>query len=432
MPFLTGIHRQLASKISHFVEISLSLLILAFFLSASTQLAADRSAKVRAFTRNIEFDYVGWTLNALWVKLNELALGSDNYLSGNARHETVLQYLMLVTRIQQGENRLNEIYGDPNIADKEAVLQPVRKQLEDLRLQRDRLAPVAEAILQSQVSDVASSLGLTLGGQPIPPVLFHSTSPPWALIVSPRNVIRQDEDISLLPETTVDIQAALEEKVDSALNVSSLVVGIGGVGVYPTMVDETSDLNWLSEVISHEWTHNFLELRPLGVSYMNSPELRIMNETAASISGKEIGRVVLERYYPELVPPPAPAAAPSSEETTETPAPPAFDFNHEMHITRVNVDKLLTDGKIDEAEQYMEARRVMFWNQGYHFLRKLNQAYFAFYGAYADQPGGAAGEDPVGAAVRKLRSQSSTLSEFLNRISWMSSFEQLQKAVEGK
>ena len=42
----------------------------------------------------------------------------------------------------------------------------------------------------------------------------------------------------------------------------------------------------------------------------------------------------------------------------------------------------------------MEARREIFWQNGYA-IRKLNQAYFAFYGAYADIPGGPAGEDPV-------------------------------------
>jgi hypothetical protein len=80
----------------------------------------------------------------------------------------------------------------------------------------------------------------------------------------------------------------------------------------------------------------------------------------------------------------------------------------------------------------MESRRRVFWEHGFHSLRKINQAYFAFYGAYADEPGGAAGstEDPVGSAVRALRAQSSSLEIFLNRISWMSSFEQLQQAVE--
>ena len=76
----------------------------------------------------------------------------------------------------------------------------------------------------------------------------------------------------------------------------------------------------------------------------------------------------------------------------------------------------------------MEERRELFWENGYQ-IRKLNQAYFAFYGAYADEPGGAAGEDPVGAAVRQLRAQSLSLAHFIKRIAWMSSYEQLQRAV---
>ena len=94
----------------------------------------------------------------------------------------------------------------------------------------------------------------------------------------------------------------------------------------------------------------------------------------------------------------------------------------------MTADALLAEGKIDEAEAYMEARRIVFVKQGY-LIRKLNQAYFAFYGAYADSPGGAAGEDPVGPAVRALREQSDSLADFVNTISWMTNFEQLQKAV---
>jgi len=99
-----------------------------------------------------------------------------------------------------------------------------------------------------------------------------------------------------------------------------------------------------------------------------------------------------------------------------------------MHTTRVTVDALLADGKVDEAEAYMETRRRLFWNNGY-LIRRLNQAYFAFHGAYADSPGGAAGEDPVGPAVRALRANSPNLAAFVNRISWMTSFDQLTEAV---
>jgi hypothetical protein len=99
-----------------------------------------------------------------------------------------------------------------------------------------------------------------------------------------------------------------------------------------------------------------------------------------------------------------------------------------MQTTRVHVDELLAAGRIEEAEQYMQERQQIFLRNGY-LIRKLNQAYFAFYGAYADVPGGAAGEDPVGPAVRALREQSASLADFVNKISWMSSFEELQQAV---
>jgi hypothetical protein len=194
---------------------------------------------------------------------------------------------------------------------------------------------------------------------------------------------------------------------------------------------ETSNINWLAEVVSHEWVHNFLTLRPLGANYSTSPELRIINETVANLAEKEIGSAVIQRFYPTFVPKPTPPSTNNNEEGTPSTEPPPFDFRAEMHETRLMTDILLAEGKIDEAEAYMESRRQMFWDHGYH-IRKLNQAYFAFYGAYADQPGGPAGstEDPIGDAVRKLRAQSTSLASFLNRISWLWSVEQLYDAVE--
>ena len=100
-----------------------------------------------------------------------------------------------------------------------------------------------------------------------------------------------------------------------------------------------------------------------------------------------------------------------------------------MRETRVTTDELLAQGKIEEAEAYMEERRQVFWQNGY-LLRKLNQAYFAFHGAYADVPGGAAGEDPVVPAVRSLREQSDSLADFINAIGQMTSFQELQRAIQ--
>jgi len=410
------------------IRLAILVIITALLVPSSALSARDQQERVRAFTRDLEFDYVSWTLKAWGVKINQSALGTSQYLPADTRRQVVLDYLDLVRQIRQTEGELNAIFSNPEIEDPEVAAAPVLEALERLNDQRNTLGPLAESVIQSQISATVAELELTVGGQPVPAVLYRTTPLPTALIVSPRDIIRQDKNISLQPDLRVDLRAELENKVDQELNVSSLVVDVGGIGVYPTMVMQTSNLDFMTEVVAHEWIHNFLTLRPLGMNYMSSPELRTMNETAASIAGREIGRAVLERYYPDQVPPPPPPLPP---ETSEPITPPAFDFRAEMRETRVTVDELLEQGKIEEAEAYMEERRLFFREHGY-IIRKLNQAYFAFHGAYADQPGGAAGEDPVGAAVRQLRENSPSLAAFLNRISWMTSFEQLKEVVEKK
>lgn len=404
------------------------LLLTVVILQRSLVPPASSLERIRVFTRQIEFDYVSWTFNALFLKGKQVALDISLFISEEKQVQLVKDYIQLVKDIQQTEAEIKKIYSDPAILEPELSAKDPLDRLNRLREKDRQLAPVAEAILQLQVSTVLAEQGLTLAGQPIPPVLYHVTPLPMALIVSPRNIIRQDADISLLPDLTLDQITTLEKSVENQQNVSALVVPIGGIGIYPTMVMRTADLPWLVEVISHEWVHNFLTLRPLGIRYGASPELRTMNETTASIGGKEISRAVIARYYPEYLPPPEEEEKAPSSPPAEPKTPPPFDFRKEMHITRVAVDRLLAEGKNETAEQYMELRRRFFWDNGYQ-IRRLNQAYFAFYGAYADEPGGAAGSDPVGPAVRALREQSPSLAQFLNRISWMTSFEHLKAAI---
>jgi hypothetical protein len=409
--------------------LTIIIIISTVMLGASVVSPSDPLERIRAFTRGIEFDYVSWTLNSLGIKMGEIALGTANYLPLEEQSSVVITTLDLIREINQVEAQLNDIYADPNIGDADTASLELRNKLNDLKKRREKLEPLAEAILQDQVNEIAAQAGLDIGGQALPPVLYHTTPPPDALITSPRDVIRQDQNISISPDISVDEMEALENKVDKALNVSSLVVGIGGIGLYPTMVMETTDINLLANVVAHEWIHNYLTIHPLGFSYLNSPELRTMNETVASIAGNELGKALIAKYYPEYLPPEPPATeATIGSEQPSPPSPPLFNFNKEMNLTRVTTDRLLAEGKIDQAESYMEMRRRFLWDHGYH-IRKLNQAYFAFYGAYADQPGGAAGEDPVGAAVRSLRDKSPTLKDFVNRIAWMWNYDQLVKAV---
>jgi hypothetical protein len=229
---------------------------------------------------------------------------------------------------------------------------------------------------------------------------------------------------------TVDQMERLELSIDQAMNVSSVIEPLGGLAVYPAMLIETGYPPHVFEITAHEWMHHYLTFYPLGLSFGATPELYTMNETVASIVGKEIGWAVLNRYYPKHAGA-RPDWTPQPIQTVMQPVagePPIFNFRVEMRETRSRVDELLAAGEIEEAERYMEERRVLFVANGYQ-IRKLNQAYFAFHGSYADEPG-AAGSDPVGPALRELRYYSPSLRDFVLRVRGMTSFEQLQAGLE--
>ena len=70
----------------------------------------------------------------------------------------------------------------------------------------------------------------------------------------------------------------------------------------------------------------------------------------------------------------------------------------------------------------MEEGRQALVAEGYN-IRKLNQAYFAFHGTYADAP---ASTSPIGDELRLLRQRSSSIGEFLRRVSSIKSYEELK------
>jgi hypothetical protein len=402
--------------------------LLALLCCGSIPKPLDSAERAHYFTAPYEFDYVPWTLDALLLKTGENGLGIPFHLSEDIQQRVVLEYFNLARQVETVEWSIEQIYANPAITNPDEAAAAKIQRYKELQSGLDELAPLVEEILQSQVAKTFAEEGIDLGGQSIPPVLFHTTPLPKALILSPRGRIQQDANISLLAELPLDQIEQLENKVAKSLDVSVLIVDIGGVGVYPTMVQRSSNLAWVIQTIAHEWTHNYLTLHPLGLNYETNNELRTMNETTATIVGEEIAQKVLANYYPQwqagLLPNHTGKLASVNPSQVEEP----FDFSAEMNTTRVEVDKLLAENRITEAETYMETRRQLFVEHGY-YIRKLNQAYFAFYGGYAAEPGGAAGEDPVGPAVRALRSQSISLAQFLKQISWMSSFTQLQEKI---
>lgn len=408
---------------------ALLIVILTALIGGSAMLFLSPQAQTRRFTRPVEFNFLDWTVYAALSKLGQWSLGATNYLVEPQRSELVESYLKELGETQRLQAQLEELYGSPEQDDITALRNQVRDEWMAMQTSVRRMRPVVESVLQEDVGVILQDEGFELAGTPFPPVLMQFTPLPSALIVSPRDTIRQDANITLQVGLTIDDKVQLEQRVEDALDVSALVVSIGGMGTYPTMIQQSTALSWVIEVIAHEWTHNYLSLHPLGLNYTATPELRTMNETTASLMGVEFSRQVLGTTYPQYLPSEQPQqeADVEPQDVEENP----FDFRAEMRTTRLRVDELLAEGKVEAAEEYMEARRVFFWEHGYR-IRRLNQAYFAFHGAYADEPGGAAGDDPVGSAVRTLWEDVASAPEFLRLMAGLDSYAGLQDLLQSR
>jgi len=237
------------------------------------------------------------------------------------------------------------------------------------------------------------------------------------------NILRHQVEEMLIEEGIAFDLPLLGKRLFPPVEVSSLVVPTGGMGSYPPIIPETSPLPSVIGGVIHEWVHNYLYFYPLGQHYNDSQELITMNETVASLVEEELSLLLEERYYPEIYA----QRIEASREAEERVEPRGFDFNAFMRETRLKVDELLAVGKVEEAEAYMEERRKGLVEKGY-YIRKLNQAYFAFYGSYATAP---TSVSPIGGQLKEMRERSPTLAHFLRAVAQMRSYQDLLDRLAG-
>lgn len=380
-------------------------------------------------TRWDEFNYVSWVVSALIDKFSNATLGLERFIDNEKQAEIVLDYLDQVGKVETLETQLDELNFDPTLDEKTGAVAVVYGQLQEETERMHQYGQIAESILQNQTERTLIEIGFGVGGQLLPPLLFKITDLPLNLIISPRENISTLRSISLTPGMDAMEKERLEDAIFMQYKLSALVEPVGGVGAYPTMVMRTRDINWLTDVIAHEWFHNYLSFFPLGVRYFENDTIRSINETTANLAGKEVGRRVMIRFYPAYV---SLYYLPGRDPATVLPEgrQQAFNFRKQMRETRLVVDYLLSIGQTERAESYMEERRNFFWQNGYR-IRKINQAYFAFYGSYNDTPGGgAAGDDPIGPAIQQLRKSFSSLKGFIDNIKQIKSFEELMTELE--
>ena len=294
----------------------------------------------------------------------------------------------------------------PETAVSRAVL---RRQQASLRARSDHLRPGVEETLESALADTLKSMGFQAWTGPFPPVDTVLTGSPTILVTSPRNRIERKDTVTLRTGMTGEQRDRIEAHVEDQTDLSAVVLNTGGIALYPSIAIPHAGLDFALEVAAHEWVHHWLWFRPLGRRYFQGGDLTTMNETVANIAGREIGEMArkrLDRHAPSL---PGTHDPPVTVGDSSDALPP-YNFQEEMRATRIRVDELLAAGQVDQAESYMEERRREFVAHGYR-LRRLNQAYFAFHGTYADT--GAAGVNVVGQQIQELRRRSPTLADFL-------------------
>ena len=300
----------------------------------------------------------------------------------------------------------------------------LQAEAEALESRRAEIAPDVEETLEAVISQTVDDLGIIdrLGPVRWPPVDFTFESNGLLLVQSPRDEIVRLGDFLLEPDVDLLQQIALEEEVESLdPNISALVVRIGGVATYPAQVTPDASLHDLLRIASHEWLHHWLFFRPLGRAWFAGGELTSVNETVANIASEEISDRALERLTGEVFVR-EPWQPPQISERVE-PDPDVFDFQREMRGTRTRLEELLTAGAVAEAEAYLEERRLVFVERGYN-IRKLNTAWFAFHGTYADGP---ASISPLEGQIRSIRADSANLAEFLDRVAVISKEGELEK-----
>ncbi len=402
-------------------------LTVALVLALGDGILRDVTLRDRAVTlaQDALFDYVGWEIDALWKKARQELLSVHPYLDEETRQQIARNYLDTLRQARALERQIEAIYTDSGVSDPAAESAALAAERDRLRARLADDQPLAEGIIEGQVSSVLADAGFATLGQVLPPVSMHFSESPTLLVVSPRDRIEMVVDLGLDP-LTVEQREALEREIDAALDVSSLIVPLGGISLYPSMIVETDTLARAFEVTAHEWAHHYLMAFPLGLEYTLHPETRIINETVATFFGRAVAERVMARYYPDVPAPQYPSfLAPAASDATPTEA--AFDYGRALNETRTTVDRLLARGQIAAAEQYMERQRQEFVANGY-MIRKLNQAYFAFHGGYQGAPG-AGGSDPIGPAVEELLALSPDLDAFLTTVRTITTRDDLLTAL---
>jgi len=398
-------------------------LFLVVSLSGSCAPARSFDSQLGSIVKPYGFSIARWEFQTMRDGIKQLVLDKKREVSGELAE--VVEYFSLVERIKALRPAIEAI----NCGDSQGDLISLEAELNELEGQREDLEEKVERMIEEQIRQTLAQQGIfnpvdnyIAPKASFPPLNFKLDRPPHLLVISPRDRIESIREVTLQQSIGLEEIEDIEVRIDE-LGVSSLVVGLGGFGgTYPTFVTNDASLRFTINTAAEEWLHQYMVFKPLGFLYLldltglsRNYEIATMNETVAGIVSKEIGAIVYKNYYSGY----------DSADIQEPVADSEFDFNQEMRDIRRAIDEYLVRGEVEPAEEFMEQKRLYLASKGY-YIRKLNQAYFAFYGTYADRP---TSISPIGLELRELRSRSTSLKDFLDTTSAMTSRQALKIAL---
>ena len=344
------------------------------------------------------------------------------------RRASLDRYMVLVEEYRVADNLLKDITSsiDPDIR----LLNDAQRRVDQIVIERDKIRDGLEEYLEQIISETVRTDEVGLVGSFVwPPVDFRIDSPPKLLVTSPRNEIRRVEGILIDPDISVEETLSIERELVELHDVSALIIQTGGLASFPSVVPMV-DLQRLMDIAAHEWLHGHLIFYPLGRSYFVDGEMRSVNETLSDLFGREIGQRVYAKITDQpYVAPVRPETASlnwnSGKALEKKENLNQFSFNQFMSETRDRTDNLLLDGLVEEAEAYMETRRIQLLGHGYS-IRKINQAYFAFHGTYGESPSSAS---PIARYIWDLREQVDTIGELVKMLRGLKTYEQFEQLL---
>jgi len=381
------------------------LILAASIFGSSCQQQDDFDNIIDDIINPYRFSIVEWELNTLTDELEDVVFNNADYTADDS--QIVVDYFALLEDISGLETQISYLQDDHSDAD----LNALKEQLEVLKKQRDSLKKNVETIMEQQIRETLKELDIYFYNDAIdinidfPPVNFALESPPYLLVISPRDHIERMKEVILLQDLTIDEIDYIESEIDK-LGYSSIVLQVGGMATFPSFVTNNSGLEFTISTAVEEWLHQYLFFKPAGFLYAfnllgiyDDGDISTINETIAGIASDEIASIIYQNYYAEYFE--------ESEQVYSEGT--GFDYYGEMRNIRIAVDNYLASGEIEQAEAFMEEKRLYILSQGY-YIRRLNQAYFAFYGTYASSPGSV---DPIGDTLWELRWKSANITEFL-------------------